>query len=173
MSFDMDLKLDEKGYIDPIVYNTKLSFGESTIHHEDPWTAFCLFQAVEFAFIMIRNSVFLLGQYLFTDMLGPVIDEFLNHYRFDFYIWSPFKGQDKYSVMSFDYRSTRSPVIGDGFVEFFYVGELAHGHLSNSKCKMDSVKDMDFMSHGTFSQIVMSEAAAACWATAFSESAIG
>jgi len=126
MSFDMDLKLDENGYIDPIVYNTKLAFGESTIHHEDPWTAFCLFQAVEFAFIMIRNSVFLLGQYLFTDMLGPIIDEFLNHYRFDFYIWSPFKGQDKYSIMSFDYRSTRSPVIGDGFVEFYFVGEMAH-----------------------------------------------
>jgi hypothetical protein len=28
-------------------------------------------------------------------MLGPIIDKFLNHYHFDFYIWSPFKGQNK------------------------------------------------------------------------------
>lgn len=169
----MDMKLDEHGYIDPIVYNTKLTFGDSFIHHEDPLTAFCLFQVLEFAFIMIRNSVFLIGQYIFTDMLGPVIDKFLNHYHFDFYIWSPFKGQDKYSIMSFDYRSTKSPTIGDGFVEFFFVGEMAYQHLDNSKCKMDAVKPMKFIEHDPYSQIVMSEEAATCWFNAFSESEIG
>jgi len=147
----MDMKLDKNGYIDPIVYNTYLGFGESFIHHEDPLTAFCLFQVVEFSFVMIRNSVFLIGQYIFTDMLGPVIDQFLNHYHFDFYIWSPFKGQNKYSIMSFDYRNTRSPYIGDGFLEFYYVGELAYQHLDNSKCQMSDIKPMKFMAHKTYS----------------------
>jgi len=173
ISFDMDMKLDANGYIDPIVYNTKLSFGESNLYHDDPLTAFCLFQIVDFAFIMIRNSVFLIGQYIFTDMMGPIIDKFLNHYHFDFYIWSPFKGQNKYSIMSFDYRNTQSPYIGDGYLEFRYVGEMAYQHLDNSKCKMTEIKPMKFMAHKHFSQYVMSEEAATCWANAFSQSEIG
>lgn len=83
---------------------------------------------------MIRNSIFLIGHEIFTDMAGPILDSFLNHYHFDFYIWSPFKGQDKYSIMSFDYRNTRDPYIGEGFLEFYYVGELAYHSLDNSKC---------------------------------------
>lgn len=143
----MDMKLNDKGYVDPIIYYTKLNFGDSFLHHEDPFTAFCLFQIVDFSLIMIRNSVFLIGQYIFTDMLGPIINDFLNNYTFDFYIWSPFMGQNKYTIMSFDYRQTRTPYIGDGFLEFYYVGELAHNHLSLSKCKMDEIKPMKFMAH--------------------------
>jgi len=173
ISFNMDMKLDENGYIDPIVYQTKLTFGESFLHHENPFTAFCLWQIVDFSIVMIRNSVFLIGQYIFTDMLGPVIDTFLNHYHFDFYIWSPFMGQNEYSIMSFDYRQTRSPYIGDGYLEFYYVGELAHNYLDNSKCKMDDIKPMKFMSHETASQWVISEEAATCMANAFAESEIG
>jgi hypothetical protein len=53
--------------------------------------------------------------------------------------------------MSFDYRNTRSPYIGDGFLEFYYVGENAYHHLDNSKCKMDEIKPMKFMAHKTYS----------------------
>lgn len=124
ISFNADLKLDLDGYIDPVIYGMTLSFGETFLHHENWFTALCLWQLVEFSFVMVRNSVYFLGQYIFTDMLGPVMDKFLNHYHFDFYIWSPFKGQNRYSIMSLDYRNVRSPYIGDGFLEFYYVGEL-------------------------------------------------
>jgi hypothetical protein len=122
---------------------------------------------------MVRNSVFLIGQWIFTDMAGPVVNTFLNNYHFDFYIWSPFMGQNKYSLMSFDYRNTRSPYIGDGFLEFYYVGEFANNHLDNSKCDMKEIKPAKFMSHSTYSQWVITEEAATCLANTFAESEIG
>jgi len=38
---------------------------------------------------------------------------------------------------------------------------------------MSKIKDMSFMEHTPYSQIVMSEEAATCWANTFSESEIG
>lgn len=75
--------------------------------------------------------------------------------------------------MSFDYRNTRSPYIGDGFLEFYYVGENAYHHLDNSKCKMDEIKPMKFMAHKTYSSWVISEESATCMANSFAESEIG
>lgn len=77
--------------------------------------------------------------------------------------------------MTLDYRQTKAPYIGDGHIEFFYIGELYHnaGFLSGmSKCDMTS-DYMKFMNHATFSQWVISEAAATCMANTFSASTIG
>ena len=74
--------------------------------------------------------------------------------------------------MSADMRNVRSPYIGDGFMQLFYSGELAYKHLNNNKCKMDP-KPMKFHEHSTYSQWVVSDAAATCMANAFAESPIG
>ena len=74
--------------------------------------------------------------------------------------------------MSLDFRNTRNPYIGNGFIEFFYVGELAHNIMSLSACDMDP-KKMKFLPHSTFSQWVISENAASCMANAFARSEIG
>lgn len=74
--------------------------------------------------------------------------------------------------MSLDFRNTKSPYIGEGFIELFYIGELAHKHLSTSECNMDP-KFMKFMSHSTFTQWAISESAMTCMANAFAKSEIG
>lgn len=74
--------------------------------------------------------------------------------------------------MSMDMRNVRKPYIGDGFMQFFYSGELAWKHLKNNKCKMDP-KPMKFHEHSTYSQWVVSDAVATCMANAFAESPIG
>lgn len=82
-------------------------------------------------------------------------------------------GQNEYSLMSFDYRNTRSPYIGDGYIEFYYVGELAKGYLETSRCKMSDIKPMNFMAHETYSQWVISDEAGSCFANALAEASIG
>jgi hypothetical protein len=42
ISFHMDMKMNNKGYIDPVIYGMNLKFGESFLHHENAFTAFCL-----------------------------------------------------------------------------------------------------------------------------------
>jgi hypothetical protein len=37
--FDTDLKLDENGYLDPVVKACNVRFGESYLYHDNPITA--------------------------------------------------------------------------------------------------------------------------------------
>lgn len=91
-SFESDLKLDEHGYLDPVVYNCHIGFGQSYLHHENPILAFTMHQVLYFAIVIIENSTAFVGQYVFTEMLGPVMDSFLNHYRWTFYFPSLVRG---------------------------------------------------------------------------------
>ena len=95
---------NDKGYLNPTMYDVYIGFGESFLHHENWFTAICLFQFVEMAKIAVRNSIYLFGDYILTDMLGPVMDKFLNHYHFDFVFHSPLDGQNTYSLMQLDFR---------------------------------------------------------------------
>ena len=76
--------------------------------------------------VMIQNTIFIIGKYVFNKVLGPQIDRFLNHYKFDFYMWSPFRGQNRFTQMQLDYRQVYAPWIGDGFVNLYAWGELSY-----------------------------------------------
>lgn len=84
LDFETDLVLDEHGYLDPVVYSADIHFGESYLYHDNPITAFVMHQFIYFGIVIIENSVYFVGQYIFTNMAGPVMDSFLNHYMFPF-----------------------------------------------------------------------------------------
>ena len=73
--------MDENGYLDPVVYDADIQFGESYLYHDNPVEAFFMHQIVYFGIVIIENSVYFVGQYIFTNMAGPIIDGYLNHYK--------------------------------------------------------------------------------------------
>lgn len=68
-------------------------------------------QFVFFGMVIIENSVYFVGQYIFTNMMGPIMDTFLDHYKQTLYIPSPFWGQDTWDEFRFDYRNLFNPNI--------------------------------------------------------------
>jgi hypothetical protein len=40
-------------------------------------------QFVEFAIVVIENSTYFVGQYIFSSLLGPMMSQFLNDYKFN------------------------------------------------------------------------------------------
>ena len=83
-------------------------------------------QFISFGIVIVENSVQFIGEYILTDMFGPVMDEFLNHYRFKFILPSLVRGQNTYDEFEFDFRNTWSPQLYDGHVDFFMAGDLMH-----------------------------------------------
>jgi hypothetical protein len=84
--------LDEKGYLDPVVVGCYMSFGDSYLNHDNPIIAFLMHQLVYFITVILENSVYFVGEYIFSDMMGPVMDKLLNHYMITFPYPSIIKG---------------------------------------------------------------------------------
>ena len=61
-----------------------MSFGDSYLYHENPIIAFLMHQSVSFVMVILENSVYFVGEYIFSDMMGPVLDKLLNHYTVTF-----------------------------------------------------------------------------------------
>lgn len=126
IDFETDLVLDEHGYLDPVVYSADIHFGESYLYHDNPITAFIMHQFIYFGIVIIENSVYFVGQYIFTNMMGPVMDNFLNHYMLPFAFPSMVRGQNSWDLFTLDFRQTQSPYIGQGWIDFFINGELLY-----------------------------------------------
>ena len=90
--FNSGLKLDYNGYLDPVVYSCSVHFGNSYFYHDDKLLALLMHQVIYFGIIILENSVSMAGRYVFTEMLGPVMDEYLNHYRYEFKLDSLIRG---------------------------------------------------------------------------------
>lgn len=103
-------------------------------------------------------------------MMGPVMDNFLNHYQFPFAFPSLVRGQNTWDIFNFDFRNTQSPYIGEGWIDFFLHGELQY---AGKGCQLDA-DNLEFSVAGsTLSQIVVSESAMTCIANRLTESNIG
>jgi hypothetical protein len=127
-------------------------------------------QFLYFGLVIIENSVYFVGEYIFTNMLGPVMDGFLNHYKFPFAWPSMVRGQNTWDFFNLDFRNVKSPIISEGQIDFFASGELLY---KGEDCDIEP-DNIDFIedSH-TASQIVISESAASCWANQLAKSRIG
>lgn len=97
------------------------------------------------------------------------MDSFLNHYKLPFSLPTLVRGQDSIDNFELDYRNTQSPFIGEGWVDIFFSGELMY---NGEGCNIEP-KYMDFMQSQTFSQLVVSESAATCWANQVAKSNLG
>ena len=182
IDFQTDLVLDENGYIDPVVYDCDIKFGKSYLYHDNKIMAFAMHQFVYFALVIIENSVYFVGDYIFSNMMGPIMDEALNHYHTRIVLQSPFPGQHSKAAFDFDFRNTQSPFIGAGYMDMYILGELTykpskhliegeHGYTSQV-CTLDP-DYMSFMNSETFSQLVITESAFSCMMNSISQSPIG
>lgn len=170
IDFETDLVLDEHGYLDPVVYSADIHFGESYLYHDNPITAFIMHQFIYFGIVIIENSVYFVGQYIFTNMMGPVMDNFLNHYMLPFAFPSMVRGQNSWDLFTLDFRQTQSPYIGQGWIDFFINGELLY---AGEGCELVNDNLQFSVAGATQSQLVISESAATCIANKMGKSHLG
>jgi hypothetical protein len=83
-----------------------------------------------------------MGKYMFTEMLGPVLDVYLKHYEHDFTVYNYLPGFDQYDVLTFDYRNMESPLIQNGVIEISMMGDTKY---KGSHCHDMSPKKMAFL----------------------------
>lgn len=184
VDFACDFKLDDKGYLDPIFYDVDIKFGESYLYHDNKIMAFVMHQFVFFGIVIVQNSVYFVGNIILSDIGGPIMDEFLNDYKMQISLPSPFKTESyKKSTFTFDYRNTQSPNIQEGYIDLFFLGEILYEphkwlkgtnmHGANSHVCTLEPDYMTFSNTDIFSQLVISESAATCMANSFAASSIG
>lgn len=171
-NFQTDLVLDENGYLDPVVYDCDIKFGNSYLYHDNKIVAFVMHQFVYFAIVIVENSVYFVGDYIFSNMMGPIIDKALNHYKTGIILKSPFQGQTSEAQFDFDFRNTQSPFIGEGYMDSYFLGELLYHPIDDTlvegdhgyapaNCTLEH-DFMSFMNSETFSQLVITESAFTC-----------
>lgn len=95
----------------------------------------------------------------------------LGNYETTVTLPSIWRGQETQSLFTFDYRNTRNPYIGNGYIDMYFLGELNYG-VSRDQCTMEP-EYMDFVNSATFSQLVISESAASCFMNSWAKSHIG
>ena len=126
--FDFDftagLKLDRHGYLDPEIKDVNIKFGKTDFHHEI-WILEAIFhQIIYFSIIACENSARLFGDVMFSGMLGPAMDHFLNHYLQVLPIKSIIKGQNAVDLFALDFRNTFDPTFENSGLLFKFVGEF-------------------------------------------------
>ena len=59
--FDAYFKLDDHGYLDPIVKRCDILFGESYLYHDNPIVGFFMHQFIYFGIVIIENAAYFVG----------------------------------------------------------------------------------------------------------------
>jgi hypothetical protein len=140
------------------------------LYHDNQFVAIIMHQIVEFGLVIVENSVYFVGEYIFTNMAGPVLTTFLNDYKFPLTgIPSPFHGQNTAANFELDYRNTVDPFLGEGWMDTYFLGEILYG---GQGCDLEP-DFFDFMDDQEFSQLVISESATTCGLNNIARSPIG
>jgi hypothetical protein len=110
--------------------------------------------------VMIENSCWFLGDYMFSQMLGPVFDSYANHYTHDFKIQNTLLGlNNKVDFLQFDFRNTKPPLIDKDTIEFFMFGDFIH---EKNDCTDLNPSPISFL-EGHLSQLSVSASSAECF----------
>jgi hypothetical protein len=80
ISMDLNFELDNNGYLDPRVYDLKIKFGDSYFYHENWILKIAMHQIIYYSIIILENSGYFAGKWIFKQMGGPMLDNYLNHY---------------------------------------------------------------------------------------------
>lgn len=124
MDFQCNFYIDENGYLDPVVYDVDIFWGESYLYHDNKIIQFVMHQWLYFGMLMVENSVYFVGDMIFSHVGGPLMDRALNDYMTEVTLHSPLPGQEAAATFSFDFRNTISPEIHYGYMDLFIVGEF-------------------------------------------------
>jgi len=119
-------KLDDGGFLDPVVFKVKVDMADSKYKFDNWFWEIFTYQTVEFAIVVLENSAWFTGEYLFSAVLGPVMDAWLNHYQVTKVFPNPLRGQDTVDTLGLDYKNTRDPLITDKHIQFYLFGEALY-----------------------------------------------
>lgn len=176
--FEFGFRVDSMHYLDPIVYNCAIDFGDSFLYHNNRFVAFAMHQVVKLFLIVVENTCRFshIGAFIYGDLLGPGMDKWLNNYQLEFRdVESMMAGQDATDSFRFDLRQVRDPIIDDGHADFFMHGAMEiFGDAEY--CTLDP-DDLVFVedkeSEAYWSQVIMSESMATCFLNKYYSSELG
>jgi len=80
IDFTTKLDLSKEGYILPQIQQLDIKLGNSNLMFSSQLFKFLFTNFVEFNVEMIENTSRILGQYIFTELIGPVLYKALNNY---------------------------------------------------------------------------------------------
>lgn len=155
------------------MYGCDIQFGDSYFYHDDQIIAFIMHQFIYFGIVVIENSTYFVGETIFSNMLGPVMDKYLNHYKYDFSFPSLVRGQDTFDYFQLDFRNVRDPALVENRADFFILGEILY---NGNGCDLNPGNELPFLENQgdlADSQLVISESAASCIANQVAASRIG
>ena len=100
-----------------------------------------------------------------------MLASFFNDYRLPLEnMPSPFLGQDNLGTFELDWRNTIDPVVKEGQIDMFFIGEVTS---RMHQCGELNPDQFDFMGTEIMSQAVMSESAMTCALNTIAASNIG
>lgn len=142
VDLNMDLFVQNQGYLRPKIYNARIDWGDSYFYHDNWFIQTLLHEVIIFTMIMLQNSVLFIGDIVFTRLGEPVMTKFLNDYKLPLKgIPSPFYGQPATADFTLDFRNTMNPVVRNGIIDFKFFGEILYqGHI----CQLEA-EPFDFL----------------------------
>lgn len=175
MGFKSGLYVTDEGYLRPRVYNMFTKWGESNFYHDNAFIQAYMHQIIKFGFVMLENTIFFVGDTIFTRFGEPFLQRLLNDYRLPLdNVRSPFQGQPVHDVnFQLDFRNTMDPEITSERIDFKFFGELV---FADHICTLEH-EPFDFLGEDVFdagtSQIVITDSAASCNLNAIAKSDLG
>ena len=166
VKFDLvtSLYVGRDGMLTPSVRDLSIDLGDSKVSHNRILTSIIANEFIPLAFSVIENGLTFFGDWILGNMLAPVLDNALGHYRYKFRMDHFLPGQNVTDIFEFDFRNTYSPSIYDGYADFYIAGDLWY---RNEGCNLTN-DQLEFVENirraDGNSQIVISESAAKCWA---------
>lgn len=154
----------------PVVYDSNMKFGESFLHHDNVFCEIIFHQLIKFGLVVIQNSVYFAGDYIFSDMFEPILTSALNEYRQPFRLINPFNGQTLSDSFEIDWHPTQEPWFGHDYIDFHVLGQTIY---NNQSCEPFKKEDTFLMNVEDKSQIAISDEAFTCMLNQWSRSNIG
>lgn len=168
IKFNANFGITDEGYLKPVVYQTDLKWGRTDFYHENWFVQAISFNTIKYAMVMIQNACYFMGEYIFTGMIEPVLTEFMNNYQWFIVLPSLFKGQNQWDYFVVDIKNTQAPYIGEGYMDFYVVGDL--GYRGSSCGNMIQNDGLSFYRSTELSQLVITQSEANCIANQFAKS---
>lgn len=158
----------ESGYLKPIISQMQVSFGASSVKHDNWLMTLIMRQVIDLAMVIVENSSYFLGKYVYADQMEPILTYAMNDYKLPFTLPNLLPGQSVASDFELDFRNTYKPFIGNGFMEMWFIGDLL---FDGKSCGVNFQEvPMAFIEDDKFTQLVMTESALSCIANSIAAS---
>jgi len=140
------------------------------MHHDNFIMEFLYHQLILLSFQGLQVTAPLLGRFMFTELLGPVIDFYLNGYQFVHRQNSLIPGQEDISdVFQIDMRNVEDPRIFAGMFDMSFFGQTL---LNGEACPNFEPEEIN-MEFKNVTQLILSESALECLAYQGAKSNLG